>query len=272
MPTQSRCGMMIPRSKRSRAPISFARSHEVSATGIKYYFKEKLPPNLRRWIRTAFYRARGITTERLTHETVAALIGKPDPIILEIGCNDGNDTLGFLRAIPRPTIYCFEPDARAIARFKARMGPELGKVNLIEVAISDRAGQIEFHASDGGDLPEGWDQSGSIRRPKNHTKANSWVKFEKTVSVNTCRLDDWCADSGVTTVDFIWMDVQGAEGDVIGGGAKTLQATRYLYTEYSNDELYEGQLSLKGLLARLPAFEVVRRYPGDVLLKNKLLS
>jgi 2-O-methyltransferase len=251
--------------------MSLARSHEVSGTEIKYYFKNKLPPYLRRWIRTVMYRAQGITTRSLTHETIAALIGKPDPIILEIGCNDGNDTLRFLRTIPRSTIYCFEPDARAIARFKARLGPDLGRVNLIEVAISDRAGQIDFHASDGGDLPEGWDLSGSIRRPKNHTKANSWVKFERTVSVNTCRLDDWCADSGVTEVDFIWMDVQGAEGDVITGGAKTLLATRFLYTEYSNDELYEGQLSLKELLARLPAFEVVRQYPGDVLLRNKLL-
>ena len=96
-----------------------------------------------------------------------------------------------------------------------------------------------------------------------------WVKFEKTITVSTCRLDDWCAENGVKQVDFIWMDVQGAEGDVIAGAPKILQETRFLYTEYSNKELYDGQPSLKRLLAQLPSFDVVARYEGDVLLRNR---
>ena len=65
------------------------------------------------------------------------------------------------------------------------------------------------------------------------------------------------------------MDVQGAEIDVIRGGRKALRNTRYLYTEYSNKELYQGQLSLKQLLKELADFEVVARYTDDILLKNK---
>lgn len=71
------------------------------------------------------------------------------------------------------------------------------------------------------------------------------------------------------------MDVQGAESDVIAGGQKTLGRTRFIYTEYSDRELYEGQLSLRSILDLLPAFEVVTLYPreieGDVLLRNKVL-
>ena len=124
--------------------------------------------------------------------------------------------------------------------------------------------------SDGehSDFPEGWDLSGSIRRPKHHREEHASIKFSKTVAVDTCRLDDWCAVNDIRHIDFIWMDVQGAEEDVISGAPKILQATRYLYTEYSNKELYEGQLSLHRLLALLPSFEVVTRYRGDVLLKN----
>ena len=68
------------------------------------------------------------------------------------------------------------------------------------------------------------------------------------------------------------MDVQGAEGDVIAGAPKILQETRFLYTEYSNTETYEGQLSLRRLLARLPSFVVLARYRADVLLKNSKLA
>ena len=236
---------------------------------MKYYLKSKVRPYVKGPILELFNRVRGLTNAALTHEAIAALVGRPDPVILEIGCNDGTDTLELLRVMPQAAIYCFEPDARAIARFKELLGSNLEKVHLSEIAVSDRTGQINFHSSGGGDRPGGWDLSGSIRRPKNHIKEYEWIKFEKTVIVNTWRLDDWCAANGVEHVDFIWMDVQGAEGDVIAGAPNILQKTRFLYTEYSNYELYEGQLSLKPLLALLPSFEVVTRYPGDVLLRNR---
>ena len=63
--------------------------------------------------------------------------------------------------------------------------------------------------------------------------------------------------------------MQGAEGDLIKGGRETLANTRYFYTEYNNRELYEGQLGLRELLSLLPDFDVVQRYPHDVLLRNR---
>ena len=58
------------------------------------YMKKKLPECMKRPIRDLFNRARGLTMTPLTHEEIAALIKKPNPTILEIGCNDGSDTLG----------------------------------------------------------------------------------------------------------------------------------------------------------------------------------
>jgi hypothetical protein len=124
---------------------------------------------------------------------------------------------------------------------------------LSEIAISDRTGTIDFHPNSGGHLPEGY----------------PWVKFDKTITANTCRLGDWCSENGVTDIDFIWMDVPGAEADVIAGAANALAKTRFLYTDYSNTETYEGQPSLDKLLALLPSFKVVFKYAGDVLLKNR---
>jgi 2-O-methyltransferase len=237
---------------------------------MNYYIKAMLRPYVKGPIRELLDNARGLTKIPLTHEAIAALVGKQDPTILEIGSNDGADTLALLRVMPQAKIYCFEPEPRAVARFKKRLDlQQLDNVRLFEIAVSDQTGEAKFYSSDSVDLPEGWDLSGSIRRPKNHLKEYRWIKFEKTISVDTCRLDDWCAETGVKHVDFIWMDVQGAEQDVIKGASKILQETRFLYTEYSNNELYEGQLSLNRLLTLLPSFELVARYPADVLLKNR---
>ncbi|UCE75463.1 MAG: FkbM family methyltransferase [Methanomassiliicoccales archaeon] len=145
------------------------------------------------------------------------------------------------------------------------------EVRLYELAISDKNGGETFYMSAGQEsevMPEGWDLSGSIRKPKNHLIVHPWCRFEKNIVVQTKTLDTWCIENGIEKIDFVWMDVQGAEIDVIRGGKNALRNTHYLYTEYSNRELYEGQASLKQLLKELDEFEVVVRYPDDILLRN----
>ncbi|WP_407175503.1 FkbM family methyltransferase [Bradyrhizobium sp. STM 3562] len=209
------------------------------------------------------------------HRQIASFLDKPDPVILDIGCYDGSDTLRFLRLFPKAEAYCFEPDPRAIARFKKNIDPSLEKVTLFEIAISDRNGRIDFHPSNGDGEAKGWALSGSIRRPKNHLSEYAWVRFDQPISVETRRLDDWYSNAKLDKIDLIWMDVQGAEADVIAGASETLNKTRFIYTEYSDKELYEGQLSLRAILNLLPSFELVAQYPreveGDVLLRNTKL-
>ena len=89
--------------------------------------------------------------------------------------------------------------------------------------------------------------------------------------MQTVTLDSFARDAGLSTVDFIWAEVQGSEGDLARGGAETFRRTRYLYTEYSNDEMYEAQACLDDLLAALPDFRVVELWPEHVLLENTLL-
>jgi 16S rRNA C1402 N4-methylase RsmH len=133
-------------------------------------FIRKLFAKWRGLTRPPLYEETPLEETLLTHEGIAALIKKQNPTILEIGCNDGTDTLAFLRVMPKAKIYCFEPDPRAVKRFKERMGTYFDKVKLFEVAVSDQTGQIDFHQSSGDvpdglhlpygfDLPDGWDFS-----------------------------------------------------------------------------------------------------------------
>ncbi len=145
-------------------------------------------------------------------------------------------------------------------------------MHLYECAIGVVNGTSIFYQSSGTEklagYGEGWDQSGSIRQPHSHLQVWPWVKFEQQIEVPIMTLDTWAELYEITEVDFIWADVQGAESDLIDGAARLLRATRYLYTEYSNDQWYEDQINLPGLVQKLPDFEIVRRYPMDVLFEN----
>ncbi len=216
-----------------------------------------------------------ISPSKITKEVIQECVGKANPTILDIGCNRGGHSLWFLEMFESPNIFCFEPDPRAIRRFKNGVG-QRSNIHLFEMALSDRIGEITFYQSGGQRnekvakiMPEGWDLSGSIRKPKDHLLVDPLVTFDQTITVKTTTLDAWCAEHGIETIDFIWMDVQGAELDVFRGGNNMLSKTRFIYTEYSNRELYEGQATLRLLLKHLKNFQALVRYPEDILLKNQ---
>lgn len=204
-------------------------------------------------------------------EKVVTLIGRKDPIILEIGANNGDHTYQFLQSFPEGSVYAFEPDPRAIRKLKSKNFGD--RFHLVEKAVGKETGEITFYQSSGAppneEWPEGWDMSGSIKKPKEHLDLYPWCKFESAISVEVVRLDDWRSDNALSKIDFIWADVQGAEGDLIIGAQQTLASTRYFYTEYSNQELYEGGYALEQILSLLPNFEVSELFPNDVLLKNR---
>lgn len=213
----------------------------------------------------------GVSPGTLAPEEIPALLGKANPTIIEVGANCGQTTQEMLRVMPGATIYAFEPDPRAIAKFHRTLTHQ--NVHLFECAVGSLNGSTTFYQSSGGEdlagCEEGWDLSGSIRKPCTHLRVWPWVKFEKQIEVPVTTLDTWANRYGIHGADFLWADVQGAEGDLINGARSLLGSTAYFYTEYSNDEWYEGQISLAELIQQLPGFELIRRYPMDALFRNK---
>jgi FkbM family methyltransferase len=115
-----------------------------------------------------------ISSGELDLALLKQLLGTDAPLILEIGANDGTDTVRFLRAFPDATVYAFEPDPRAVAKFKARgYHPRL---HLFEIAIGAEDGEADFYSSSG--LPSNMPpHARSLKAPKNHKAVWRWVKF-----------------------------------------------------------------------------------------------
>lgn len=194
---------------------------------------------------------------------------------VEIGAHFGTDTAAFRRMHPQSRIVCFEPDPRNITIMRKTGVDKI--CELHEVALSNTNGEITFYQSSGDSsnlavddyLKEhDWSASSSLKKPTGHLDEHKWITFPTSVMVPCSRLDDIVSLHG-THIDFMWVDVQGAEDLVFAGAQETLRRTKYLYTEYCNQELYEGQLNLAQLLTLIgPQFRVLCDYGGDVLLEN----
>jgi FkbM family methyltransferase len=181
---------------------------------------------------------------------------------LELGAHQGTDTAWMAR-IPGVTLHAFEPDPRNDV-------PSAPNVIVNRAAVAGHDGRCPLTQSAHGWGVE-WTHSSSIRRPKNHLSRYP-VTFGATIEVEAVTLDQYCRRHGLGPIDFVWADVQGAEGDMVDGGWATLARTRYLFTAYSDEEMYEGQIGLAEMLRRLPGFRVVEMWDADVLLANTRIA
>jgi FkbM family methyltransferase len=196
-------------------------------------------------------------------EWVERTFARPEAkVFLELGAHQGTDT-AWLAQVPGATVHAFEPDPR-------NTQPPRPNVVVHELAVSDRDGVAPFVLSRGGWGRE-WTYSSSLKLPKNHFRRYP-VTFGETIEVHTTTLDSFCAREGVGDVALIWADIQGAEREMIRGAHDVLERTRYLYTEWSDDELYEGQATLREILEMLPDFRVLEMWPDEVLLENRVLA
>lgn len=206
-------------------------------------------------------------------EKLKIILNKDNPIILEIGCANGLDSLVFLNQFKDIELFCFEPDPRNINVFKERVKDN--RCKLFEIAIGSEDKEIDFHQSSGRPSTEpigtDWALSGSLKRPKAHLASHLWCKFNKIIKVSCQKLDTWTRENNVNFIDLIWADVNGAEKDLIDGGKETFSITKYIYTEFGPDniELYEEGINKNTIKSLLPDFEEILINDNNILLKNK---
>lgn len=185
-------------------------------------------------------------------------------VVLEVGANVGQDTR-WLAAIPGVTVHAFEPDPR-----NRPPGPVPGSVRWNQCAVAAHVGDVLLHQSGGGHTGQPWTESSSIRRPTGHIQKHPSITFGEPVTVPCTTLDRYTEEHGFDRISLVWADVQGAEALMISGGLVTLARTEWLYTEFSDVELYDGQPTLEAIRAMLPTFDLVEIVDGNALLRNRL--
>ena len=228
----------------------------------------------------------------LNPQQIKDLLGERKEItIFEVGCADGRDTKQFLRTFGENfEIYTFDPEPLNILAMTAPGQKDaVGESNEILLtdprhefnpfAICDFDGTITFKRSrdtgydDGGYLSPRY--SGSIKQPIKQLEGWPHIVFDETVEATAMKLDTFCEKNLIEHIDFLWMDVQGAEGQVFAGATEILKNTDYVYTEYYNVPMYDGQLNLEDLKGILSGFELIGDYRygdcdgGDALFRKK---
>lgn len=158
-------------------------------------------------------------------QTVALRTAVAPAVIFDVGANIGDWTDGLLQIsadlhIPAH-VYSFEPSHGTFSRLSERLGRS-PDVTLVNEACSREAGSAIMHVYKGDE----W--TNSLAAP--HDDRESVSEEVKITSV-----DLYCKSAGIEKIDFLKIDAEGFDFEVIAGASGMLDrgAVRILQFEYN---------------------------------------
>ena len=181
-----------------------------------------------------------------------------DLMIFDIGSHNGDSTLRYKSIFPNAKVNCFEPVPSNFDDLQKNT-KTISNVSIFQIALSARNEETTFYLSNADNVELG-SKSSSLLSPTAEIKSvTPWLKFEHTIKVITKTLETFCAEQNIQHIDFVHMDVQGAELLVLQGANKMLNQIDMIWMEVENVELYKGQPLKKDVFQYLSShgFELV---------------
>jgi FkbM family methyltransferase len=164
-------------------------------------------------------------------------------IWIDVGAHHGETTLGYAQQNPGLTVYAFEPNLHAAASVIGRAQNFI----VIPMAVAQTNGSADFHINE-------YEQASSLLSMREEGR-QSWVGGEAlkpatTVKVPTIRLDTFITMMGIKKVDFLKIDTQGGDLDVLKSAGSKLNLIEKIILEVAvtSEPLYSGAASKEEIL------------------------
>ena len=166
------------------------------------------------------------------------------PVICDIGSRDALEGIALMRLLNGKQLHVFEPNPSAARLCRQNLSKfadgEKSDIQVFnEVAVSDTVGQLKFYPvnislSDNKDI--GF--SSLFRINPDYTRRRGHI-VQGEVIVNAITLDDYFI--GKQNPDILWIDVEGAELQVLRGATRVLTNVKLIHIEVSFRPMQVGK-------------------------------
>jgi FkbM family methyltransferase len=136
------------------------------------------------------------------------------------------------RASEQTKVYSYEPDPRAISKFRNRIG-EAEDVHFSATALSNESGEQELFLSR---------ESSELTTMNPSTSSEQNHSFD-SVSIETTTLDNEASRLGLSHIDLLKIDTEGHEASVLNGATTLLEeeAISCVQFEYGGAWVHAGE-------------------------------
>ena len=196
------------------------------------------------WAYTRLYLAGKDLADRGARRFLASRV-EPGMVVLDIGANVGFYSLFFADLVgPHGRVYAFEPDplSRRILEDRRRAAG-LPNLEVVPAALGDREGRVTLYCN-------------PANRADNRLHASLEGPGVEAVDVPLTTLDTFRAEKGISRIDAIKMDIQGAEVAALRGMREVMRQTppRWLFLEFEPELLRGAGASPEQLWALLDEY------------------
>ena len=153
--------------------------------------------------------------------------------VIHVGGFVGEELLDY-RSLGLDNTVIFEPQPKLFEIIQSKI---MLNEKTFNVALGSKNENKTMYIShrEGG-IINGCGASSSLLKPKKHLEEHPEVTFPEKIEVQVKTLDDYC----FSNFNFLNIDVQGYELEVLKGGIKLLEKIDMILTEINRDEVYEG--------------------------------
>jgi FkbM family methyltransferase len=153
--------------------------------------------------------------------------------IIHIGAHECEELKDYIKSgVPFENIYWIDALQSKVDLMKRR----IPSIQIYQSVISDVDNEeVTFYITNNH-------QSSSIFEFGTHKTHHPWVVVTKTEKVKTTRMDTLMDRCGIDIdrVNFINLDIQGAELKALKGMESHLDKIDYIYTEINTEDVYKG--------------------------------
>lgn len=145
-------------------------------------------------------------------------------VVFDVGANIGNYSKKWLQI--NPQLHAFEPNSEAFKQLKANLKE---KATVNHLAFSNKTGVQDLYTVKGAH------QLSSLIKRKHHRH-----KWEKAEQVNCHTIDEYCASNKIKKIDFLKIDVEGFEMEVLKGAKQMLAKTTRIQFEFGGAHIEQA--------------------------------
>ncbi len=155
--------------------------------------------------------------------------------VVDVGCRWGPQAVWL--ELPGTRVIGFDPDDDECRRLTELTGGGPA-ARFVPVALGAEAGPAVLHMTAEPACSSLYPPDVSLLETRNCLGV---IAPTGELQVELQRLDDWTAAEGVDRVDYLKLDTQGSELDVLRGAVRALATVRAVEVEVEFNPIYEGQ-------------------------------
>ncbi|MGF1986573.1 MAG: FkbM family methyltransferase [Nostoc sp. ZfuVER08] len=180
----------------------------------------------------------------LAHEKAEQLLVQklvqPGMTVFDVGAHIGSYSILLSKLVGNTgKVYSFEPTPSTFKKLKNNLNAyNCNNVNVYQRVVYSENKPMEINL-----FPDEYSSWNSLGKPQmvDPTTLSNYVPLATSVVVEGMSIDTFCKENNIQNIDFLKIDVEGAESDVLQGTIQLLQkkAIRFLQFEISQ-KMLEG--------------------------------